>query len=876
MTTHEAPYAVRLKDYQPPHFTAKKISLDIELDPDQTIITSRVSYHHRSGAPFNLRLLGKELTLISASLDGRALDIQTIDWSSEHLQLSELPETFTLELKTQVNPRQNKALEGIYLSQNKFYSQCEPEGFRRLTYYLDRPDVMAEFETTLIASEKDYPVLLSNGNLIKSGKSPGGKHFAVWHDPFPKPSYLFAVVAGNLSRISDTFTTRSGREIALHIYVEQENIDKCKFAMLAIKRAMRWDEDNYQLEYDLDLFMVVAVSDFNMGAMENKGLNIFNAKYVLASPETATDMDFESILTVVGHEYFHNWTGNRVTLRDWFQLSLKEGLTVFRDQQFSADESSAPVKRIQSVKSLREHQFPEDNGPMAHAVRPESYIEINNFYTSTVYNKGAEIVRMLHGMLGPESYHRGIQLYFNTFDGQAVTIEDFLDVMGRASGLNLEQFKLWYMQAGTPHVKVTRSYKAQQKRLILTLTQSQGTNAQALLPLQIPVRLALISKKGKALISRYAGKSSHEHVLLFSQREHEFVLEEVEEDPIPSLFRNFSAPVIVDASLDRQDLICLLAHETDPFNRFEAAFTLHQQTIAKKCEAKGSTLSPKIDQPYLDALRQLLVGDASSDPRLVALALQPPSVDYMHQMLAYETIDELFSARQWLLSQVAEQLKGEFLSSYHRFHKPDDTAIDRASIGQREIKNACLALLSQLETPEIIELARQQLFSARNMTDSVAALSVLASSSAPAREESLDFFYRKWKNDPLVIDKWFAIQASSPHPDVLQHVRDLLKHPDFDILNPNRVYSVFRQFSRCIPHGFHHPSGEGYRIVADYALKIDKKNPQVAASLTNALSRYRNFDKSRQELMRAQLIAMRDQAALSRDVFEVVAKSLHD
>ncbi len=866
MRADDAPATVFLKDYRPPNYWATKVKLSVDLDPDATVVTSLVSYRQTPGSPSTLSLRGKELTLLSVAIDGRALSLKDLKFSPEQLELENLPESFELELITKISPRQNLALEGLYLSHDQFYTQCEPEGFRRITYYLDRPDVMAEFETTILAPKGRLPVLLSNGNLMAKGQRSDGKHYAVWHDPFPKPSYLFALVAGDLSCISDQYETLSGRKVAVHIYVEKENIGKCGFAMDAIKRAMRWDEEVYGLEYDLDLFMVVAVSDFNMGAMENKGLNIFNSKYVLASPETATDTDFENILGVVGHEYFHNWSGNRVTLRDWFQLSLKEGLTVFRDQQFSADQGSAAVKRIGDVRALREQQFSEDSGPMAHPVRPDSYIEINNFYTATIYNKGAELIRMLQSLLGAEHFTKAVQLYFKKFDGQAATIEDFLQTMEESAAIDLKSFKLWYQQAGTPLISVKSSYDPKSKKLTLSLSQASGLKDQTYRPLPIPVRTALISKAGKALQVRQGKELAHEHLLLLREEKEDFVFEGVEEDALPSVFRSFSAPVRVERSISEADLFTLLAHETDAFNKYEAAQTIAQRML----ELPESTPFPK---PYKVAMQRLL-SDREGDPRLLAMAIQPPSLDYLMQQEPAVNLDTLFTRRKRLVEHLALELKSELYDIYHRFHDRRGLGMDRSSIGRRELKNACLYLLAQRPDDELIKLAVTQYEEAHTMTDAVASLGALAPLSSPLRESSFQHFYQRWKRDPLVIDKWFAIQASSFHPEVLAQVKKLLAHPDFDIANPNRVYSVFRQFARANPFGFHHPSGEGYALVANYALKIDPNNPQVAAGLVNALSRYTRYDESRKNHMRSQLQKIMNQKPLSRDVFEVVSKSL--
>lgn len=870
MSALEAPTTIYLKDYSPPHYHALKVKLTVDLDPDATLIRSLVSYELTPGSPRTLRLHGKELELMKVAINGSERALSELDFSPDHLELRDLPSSFELEILTRTCPRKNAALEGLYLSHEQFYTQCEPEGFRRLTYYLDRPDVMAEFETTILAPKGRFPVLLSNGNLLAKGERADGKHFAVWHDPFPKPSYLFALVAGDLSCITDQYETLGGRKVAIHIYVEKENIDKCAFAMEAIKRAMRWDEEVYNLAYDLDLFMVVAVSDFNMGAMENKGLNIFNAKYVLASPETATDTDFENILGVVGHEYFHNWSGNRVTLRDWFQLSLKEGLTVFRDQQFSADQGSAAVKRIVDVRALREQQFPEDNGPMAHPVRPDSYIEINNFYTPTIYNKGAELIRMLHSIIGPKNFITAMQEYFERFDGQAATIEDFLAVVEKAWQGDLKPFKLWYHQAGTPLISVRSRYERDSGKFFLTLRQSstlkEGPHAKNYQPMLIPVRAALISKKGAPLEARVGQSQAHEHLLLMQEQEQTFVFEDVKDEAIASVFRNFSAPVRIERSISQDDLYVLLAHETDAFNKYETT-----QTLA--LEMLGRRENEPLPEAYVGALSKLLA-DEKVDPRVRALAMQVPSLDYLIQQQTHADLDRLYRQRQQMQGELAQKLRPELYELYQRCHVPGGKSMDREAIGRRELKNACLHLLAQAPDPELIELASRQYQNSRTMTDAVAALGALASLSTPERDRCLEDFYQRWKKDALVVDKWFAIQASSFHPEVLTQVKQLLRHPDFDILNPNRVYSIFRQFSRANPFGFHHPSGEGYAVVASYVLQIDRKNPQVAAMLASFLSRYRKFDPKRQGLMRQHLEQIMAQKPLSRDVFEVVSKSL--
>ncbi len=868
MNDQALPQVIHLKDYTVPNFRVDSVKLEFDLDPDCTVVLSKVEYVHISGKPRELRLDGNELTLTEVKLNGELLPLETLDYSSEHLQLSQLPERFTLELTTHISPRTNTSLEGLYLSQNKFYTQCEAEGFRRITYYLDRPDIMSTFETTIIGPEASLPVLLSNGNLISQGKTQEGKHFAVWRDPFPKPSYLFALVAGQLSRMSDTFVTKSGRKVDLHIYVESHNLDKCSFAMQAIKHAMRWDEEVYQLEYDLDLFMVVAVGDFNMGAMENKGLNIFNSKYVLASQETATDTDFEGILSVVGHEYFHNWTGNRVTLRDWFQLSLKEGWTVFRDQEFSASHGSAAVKRIQDVGTLRENQFPEDAGPMSHPVRPEQYIEINNFYTATVYRKGAEVIRMLHTLLGHEGFMTGSSLFCQRFEGKAVTVEDFLAVMEEANHTSLRQFKLWYIQAGTPEIKATTSYSAQSKTLSLKLQQTSGGTQADHEPFLMPVRLSLIARDGTSVNFEWNGHHAKEHILSFSQKDQEFLFQNIECEVVPSLFRNFYAPIKLKQDLKPDDLLTLMTYDTDPFNRYEAI-----QTAAKNW-VKDRIASTAGGSPQIFEAITALLKNKELDPHFVALCLQLPSVDYLLQALPNNDVDKVFLARESLSKELATQAFPALLEVYNSQQESGHFQMTPRAIGKRALRNACLAILGHKDPQLASQLSTKQYAESQNMTDTIAALSVLANLEVNARQEAFSDFYSKWKHDPLVIDKWFALQSSAHHPDVLNHVKKLLEHSDFDILNPNRVFSIFRHFTQAYPYGFHHSSGEGYRVVADYILLIDQKNPQVAARLARFLSRWKNFDESRQSLMKAQLQRIIQVDGLSRDVFEVSSKSL--
>ncbi len=874
----ETPQTILLKDYRTPPYLAKKVYLTFDLGNEETLVTAKVRYVRSPQTPKGdpLNLMGGELKLVAAHIDGKKLDLTQLDVSPDHLTLNDLPDDFSLELVTRLRPQDNKALEGLYMSSGKYCTQCEAEGFRRMTYFLDRPDVMAEYETTIIADKKSFPVLLSNGNLIASGDKDQTRHFATWHDPFPKPSYLFALVAGDLAYLEDSFTTRSGRKVALRIYVEPWNISKTKHAMESVKAAMKWDEDVYGREYDLDIFMIVAVSDFNMGAMENKGLNIFNSKYVLADPNSATDGDFEGILSVVGHEYFHNWTGNRVTCRDWFQLCLKEGLTVFRDQEFSSDMTSREIVRIHNVAQLRNRQFPEDASPLAHPVRPEAYIEINNFYTTTVYEKGAEVVRMLHTILTPEGFRKGTDLYFERHDGQAVTIEDFLKAMADANGADLQQFKLWYQQSGTPEVEVTEEFSPEKKtyqlKLRQTLPPTPGQKDKK--PQVIPVRAGLISPDGKmcGATLKETGKTAQEHILLLKDWEQTFTFNNVTEKPVPSLLRGFSAPVRLKTTLTDNDMQFIMSHDTDGFNRYEAAQKLAIktiQTLSREGLKEGSC------EIFANALGQLIKDDRAT-ARLKAQTMTLPSLDYLVSLeRSAAPVATLFDAIRYLTRFCAQRYQKQFKELYLSLMDKEYKLTPEA-MGRRALKNVCLSYLMELQTPEVLQLAGDQYHRAHNMTDTIAALALVTNVQTELREELLEDFHKKWRNDSLVLTKWFAVQAGSRHPLVLHHVRALAQHPDFDPMVPNNVYSLYGTFGRGNPLGFHHESGEGYRFLADFIARLDAKNPQVASRVTEPLSRFRQYDAKRADLMRKELERLKRTPEISRDLFEIVSKSLQD
>lgn len=868
--THQA---IHLKDYQEPSYWAKSVELDFNLNDQKTTVTSIVDYEKNPNGPKEqLTLDGKGLTLLEAKLNGKTLSDKDYSVTPEQFVLLNSPDAFKLELKTQIEPETNTALEGLYKSGQKYCTQCEPEGFRRITYYLDRPDVMSVFTTRIEGDKDKFPILLSNGNLKAKGDCGDDRHYCVWHDPHPKPSYLFALVAGDLAKKESSFTTKSGKKVGIEIYVEEHNIEKCDFALSSVKNAMRWDERVYGLEYDLDVFMIVAVGDFNMGAMENKGLNIFNSKYVLADQATATDRDFKAVESVIGHEYFHNWTGNRVTCRDWFQLSLKEGLTVFRDQEFSSDMGSRGIVRIQEVNALRNSQFIEDSGPMAHPVRPGSYIEINNFYTATVYNKGAEVIRMIHTLIGKSDYHKGMDLFFERFDGKAVTIEDFVQSMQDASGYDFEQFKRWYFQAGTPTLDVTKEYDAKAKRLILRFKQSipdtpEQTNK---LPQIIPVKSKFFdSKSGNAIALEYKEETAEEHVLVIDSEEQVITFEGVTENLTPSLLRDFSAPVILNYAYTDEDLRFLIKYDDNAFNRYEAAQDLWIMIIKNRVKQKIADIS-KDDIQSL----KVLVNDKNLDKQLISRTLIPPTVEFLTNRIKDLTLDDLYNARDWLIRSIGRQLETELNAAYKSCSKQHSDPYGPEAISDRDLKMTCLQLLAANGSKEYISLAAEVYNTANNMTESIGALQAVVSIDCKERDTLLSTFYESWQNDDLVLDKWFASQASSNHPDVLSHVKELTKHAKFNLLQPNRVYSLLRSFVKCNPFGFHNLNGEGYKLLADFVLIIDPKNPSVSSLLATSLSQWKSFDHKRQGLMKKQLERLAAVEGLSKDTYEVVTKSL--
>jgi aminopeptidase N len=872
------PSVVRLEDYQPPEFLIDRVDLRLELDPETTVVTSALELRRNPAATRgggDLRLDGELLELERIAVNGLTLKPAEYRLEGDSLTLHRVPDRFRLETRVRVHPSRNTALEGLYQSGDMLCTQCEAEGFRRITFFLDRPDVMARFSTTLVADKGRFPVLLANGNPAGGEELPDGRHLARWDDPHPKPSYLFALVAGDLRAVSERFRTAAGRDVALNIYVEPENLDKCDHAMASLKRAMRWDEERYGREYDLDVYNIVAVSHFNMGAMENKGLNIFNAKYVLARADTATDQDFQGIEGVIAHEYFHNWTGNRITCRDWFQLSLKEGFTVFRDQEFSADMGSRGVKRIEDVRALRARQFAEDSGPLAHPVRPDTYIEINNFYTATVYEKGAELVRMQANLLGPERFRKATDLYFQRHDGQAVTTDDFVACMAEAGGRDLTQFKRWYSQAGTPELEVTASYDPGARTCELRVRQhTPPTPGQPRKePLHIPLAVGLLDGKGRDLPLRVEGEGqappTGTRVLEVRDEEQRFRFVEVPERPVPSLLRGFSAPVKVRFDYSERELIFLMAHDGDGFSRWDAAQTLAQRLLLALVEVPDAP----VPAGFLDAFRRALT-DRAADPALLAEILTLPSEPYLGDQMPVVDVDGIHRAREWLKGRIAEALRAELLAVYEQHRETGPYAPAPEAMGRRALKNLCLGYLMQSGDPQALALCRAQLDAGHNMTDEIAALRLLADAGGEVGEEALAAFFARWAGDPLVLDKWFAIQATSTAADTLERVQGLLGHPAYSLTNPNRVRSLVGAFCMGNQVRFHAADGAGYRFLRERVLELDPVNPQIAARLLQAMVRWRRFDPGRQALMRAELEAIVETEELSKDVYELASKGL--
>lgn len=859
-----------LKDYQTPAYRILETDLHFDIAEPQTVVKSRLTVEpQRVGEPL---VLDGSAKLLSVKINGAAVDYVL---EGETLTIAGVPsERFTVEVETEILPAENKSLMGLYASGGNLFTQCEPEGFRKITFYIDRPDVMSKFTTTIVADKKRYPVLLSNGNKIDGGEFSDGRHWVKWEDPFAKPSYLFALVAGDLAVTEDRFTTMSGRNVKIEFYTTEADKPKVGFAVESLKNAMKWDETRFGLEYDLDIFMVVAVGDFNMGAMENKGLNIFNTKFVLADSRTATDTDFEGIESVVGHEYFHNWTGNRVTCRDWFQLSLKEGLTVFRDQEFSGDRASRAVRRIENIRLLRQHQFPEDAGPTAHPVRPASYEEMNNFYTMTVYEKGAEVVRMYHTLLGEEGFQKGMKLYFQRHDGQAVTCDDFRAAMADANGINLDQFALWYSQAGTPVLEAEGRLKNNIFELTIKQTVPPTPDMADKQPMMIPVKVGLLNRNGEAVAFDYQGKRATEAVLLLTEAEQTFPLEGVTEAVVPSLLRGFSAPVHLNYPYSDDDLLLLLAHDSDAFTRWEAAQTLYRRAVAANLAAFSDGVElPKHDK--LLAAVEKVISDDLLDNAFKALLLGVPSEAELWD--GAENIDPLryHQAREALLDTLA----AHFLPKWHELNrqaaKQENQSYEYSpeTAGWRTLRNVCRAFVLRADPAHIETVAEKYGEMAQNMTHEWGILSAVNGNESDTRNRLLAQFADKFSDDALVMDKYFALVGSSRRSDTLQQVQTALQHPKFSLENPNKARSLIGSFSRNVPH-FHAEDGSGYRFIADKVIEIDRFNPQVAARLVQAFNLCNKLEPHRKNLVKQELQRIRAQEGLSKDVGEIIGKIL--
>jgi aminopeptidase N len=851
------PVAIRREDYRVPDWLVPDVALEFDLDAVKTRVKARLSVTRNGAHDRPLMLDGDGLTPLSVTVDGAPSE-----WGIEggKLVIALGSTAHVVETEVEISPIANTTLMGLYASSGMLCTQCEAEGFRRITFFPDRPDVLSRYSVRMSADKAAYPVLLANGDPVGSGDLPGGRHWAQWNDPFFKPSYLFAMVAGNLAANRDSFTTMSGRKVDLAIWVAARDLPKTAHAMAALKTSMAWDEAVYGREYDLAIFNIVAVDDFNFGAMENKGLNIFNSRYILADPETATDLDYDGVLGVVAHEYFHNWSGNRVTCRDWFQLSLKEGFTVFRDQCFSADQGSAAVKRIEDVRILRGSQFQEDSGPLAHPVRPESYLEIGNFYTATIYNKGAEVIRMMHTLLGPEKFRAGSDLYFERHDGQAVTCEDFVLAMEAASGVDLGQFRLWYSQAGTPRVKAEMAHDPATGKAALTLTQSvpdtPGQSGKA--PMAIPLKLALFDRE--------SGTHGGEQLVTLTEAVTRIEAAGFKAPPVLSINRQFSAPVVIEADRSAADLAFLSAHDDDPFGRYEAMQQLMVDTLV------GAVATGKADHaPVIDAIRTTLTSNAL-DPAFVAEAVMVPSEAFIGDQMLVVDPDAIHAARDSLRADLGKALEEHWRAAYAT-HAAPSFEYSPAAKGARRLRNVALGFIASGKASDAAKLAFSQFEAADNMTDRQAALAVLTNSDAPERIAALDIFYNRYRDDALVLDKWFTTQALAMRGDTWAAVRELERHPDFTLTNPNRVRALVSAFS-VNQQQFHIASGEGYRFLADIIIALDPINPQTAAKLAPPLGRWRRFDEARQTLMRRELQRIVDTPGLSKDVFEQASKSL--
>ncbi|MDP6430924.1 MAG: aminopeptidase N [SAR324 cluster bacterium] len=896
---HNSPQTTYLKDYTPPPFLVDKVDLEIDLGEDWSTVKARLCF--RSNPDFKdenstLVLDGQNMKLQKIHLDNMQMNPNQYSVDESHLKITNVPKKFELKTEVRIKPQNNTELEGLYKSGEIFCTQCESEGFRKITYFFDRPDVMSLFSTKITANKEKYPVILSNGNPVESGEMDDGRHWIKWEDPHPKPSYLFALVAGDLLNIEDKFTTASGRDVTLKIYVEPENIEYCKHAMRSLKESMRWDEERFGREYDLDLFMIVAVNDFNSGAMENKGLNIFNSKLILASQDTATDTDYYNIQGVVGHEYFHNWSGNRVTCRDWFQLSLKEGFTVFRDQEFSSDLNSRAVQRVADVDRLRAYQFPEDAGPMSHPVRPDSYMEINNFYTMTVYEKGAEVVRMISTLLGKEDFRRGTDLYFSRYDGQAVTCDDFVGAMEEANNKDLEQFKRWYNQSGTPELRISGKHDQKSKKYTLTVHQSCpstpgqkgfgksqdiNTAEKELIkkqPFHIPLAMGLLSYDGQPVPLKVEGdkKFSFKKTLVLEIRNgtDTFVFEDINDPPVPSLLRGFSAPVKLYFDYSNSELALLLANDTDKFNRWEAGQQLMIRVVLEQVNRFQQKKPLELSGDLLEAFKNILEQSSKNEPALLAQTLSFPPESYLGEIMDVIDVVAIHETRKFTRKQLAKELHHHFEKIYSEKQEKGSYSIDPESMGRRSLKNVCLGYLAELNTPEVIQLCSKQFNKHGNMTDVVGALGVLTHIDCPERETAFNEFEKKWNHNTVVMDKWFTLQAISNLPGTLQKVLELTGHPAYDGKNPNKIRALISAFSRFNQLHFHSADGSGYEFIAEQVLKLDPLNPQTAARLVSVFNNWKKFEENNKIKMKDQLNRIVKTPELSGDVFEIVSKAL--
>ncbi|TOB91213.1 aminopeptidase N [Vibrio parahaemolyticus] len=866
----QAPQAKYRKDYQAPSHTITEIDLTFDLYDNDTIVTALSKVVQKGESP-TLELDGEGLELRSVKVNGE-------DWAHHEVKeaslvLSDLPAEFELEIITKIDPEANTALEGLYKSGGAFCTQCEAEGFRRITYYLDRPDVLAKYTTKVIADKATYPYLLSNGNRIAQGEAENGRHWVQWQDPHPKPAYLFALVAGDFDVLRDKYTTMSGRNVDLEIFVDKGNLDRAGHAMTSLINSMKWDEERFGLEYDLDIYMIVAVDFFNMGAMENKGLNIFNSKFVLANDQTATDRDYLGIEAVIGHEYFHNWTGNRVTCRDWFQLSLKEGLTVFRDQEFSSDLGSRAVNRIDNVRIIRGPQFAEDASPMSHPIRPDKVIEMNNFYTLTVYEKGSEVIRMYHTLLGEEGFQKGMKLYFERHDGTAATCEDFVSAMEDATGVDLKQFRLWYSQSGTPTLRVNSEYNAEAKTYALTVEQfTEATQDQAeKQALHIPFDIELYDSKGQTIPLIINGESVH-NVLDIKQDKQTFVFENVADQPVPSLLREFSAPVKLEYDYSDAELIFLMKHATNDFARWDASQMLLAKYIRQNVTNVQTGSEVQLSEDLIDAFRGVLL-DENLEPAFIAQVFSLPSINEITGWYKQIDVDAVDTVLNSITVSLSAALEDELSATYHTLKQAEYT-IDHAAIGKRALRNQCLQFLAHTDKGNT--LVKAQYEAANNMTDTIAAMSAANSAQLECREELMADYSDKWKHDGLVMDKWFALQGTNPAEDALEKVKATMNHEAFSLKNPNRTRSLIGSFLAANPVRFHDKSGSGYQFAGEILRQLNDSNPQVASRMIDPLLKFRKYDEARQAMIRAELEKLKAMDNLAKDLFEKVTKALDE